>query len=66
MVYRVDGVHANGVEMIFITEVVYFVVRGIHMFMILIRTHLMTLPTIHHNPTYLHMVNTIALLVEIL
>ena len=53
-VCHVIGVHVNNVVMIFETEVVCFVVRGIHFFMILIRTHSTTLqisPITHHIHT---------------
>ena len=60
-VYHVAGVHVYGVVMIFGTGVVCFVVRGIHLIMILTRTHLttpQTFPITHHSPTYLHIINT--------
>lgn len=68
MVYHVVGVRVNDVVMIFGTEVVCFVVRGIHLLMILIRTHSTTLqifPVTHHSPTYLHIrVNIVGVLTK--
>ena len=51
LVHHAVGVRVKNVVMIFITEVVCFVVRGIHLLMILIRTHSTTRPTTHHTHT---------------
>ena len=70
MVHPVVGVRVYNVVMISITGVVCFVVRGIHLIMILIRTHLTTpqiFPITHHSPTYLHIINNTAVnFVEVL